>query len=200
MSINKLDGSQESTLSTKRVRWWTSFANFACCSCNWHGKITAAPTTTHILESTTTENDNKRQISVVGQSGSRFYTNMKKKNSKTFGYFLACSAVVMLKIELRPGCTRTKGYISRKQRRTKKVTSKLEQGLNFTVNGDFCFCNDDFSKQNPESKKRDFCRFSTTFKTVINLLLSKFRRWYFAKSTICIYSRYPYLKGILSNA
>ena len=106
----------------------------------------------------------------------------------------------MLKIELRPGCTRTKGYISRKKRRTKKVTCKLKQGLNFTVNGNFCFCNDDCSKQNPEGKKRDFCRFSTTFKTVINLLLSKFRRWYFAKSAICIYSRYPYLKGILSNA
>ena len=28
----------------------------------------------------TTENDNKREISVVGQSGSRFCTNMKKKN------------------------------------------------------------------------------------------------------------------------
>ena len=73
----------------------------------------------------------------------------------------------MLKIEPRPGCTRTKGYISRKQRRTKKVTSKLEQGLDFTVNGDFCFCNDDFSKQNPEGKTQDLSRFSTTLKTVI---------------------------------
>ena len=151
MSINKLDDSQESTLSTKRVRWWTSFANFACCSCNGPGMEkwrplrnevalgldygwTSWPATAHILEFTTTENDNKRQISVVGQSCSRFYTNMKKKNSKTFGCFLACSSVMMLKIEPRPGCTRTKGYISSKQRRTKKVTSKLEQGLNFTVN------------------------------------------------------------------
>ena len=48
--------------------------------------------------------------------------------------------------------------------------------MNFTVNGDFCFCNDDFSKQNPEGKAQDLCRFSTTLKKVINLLLSKFRR------------------------
>ena len=78
------------------------------------------------LKIATTENDIKREISVVGQSDSRFCTNMKKKEKK--GYFLACAAVtVMLKIEARPGCTRTRGYISRKQRRTKKVTSRLER-------------------------------------------------------------------------
>ena len=94
----------------------------------------------------------KWKQAVVGQSDSRFCTNMKKN-----GYFLACTAVVMLKIEARPGCTRTKGYISRKQRRTKKVTSKLEQGLNFTVNGDFWFCNDDFLKKwMNEIKRRDW--------------------------------------------
>ena len=102
---------------------------------------------------------------------------------------------MMLKIEPRPGCTRTKGYISRKQRRTKKVTSKLEQGLNFTVNGDFCFCNDDFSKQNTEGKTQDLCRFSTTLKTVINLLLSKFRRRYFAKSAFLRLFRISLFEG-----
>ena len=93
----------------------------------------------------------KWKQAVVGQSDSRFCTNMKKN-----GYFLACTAVVMLKIEARPGCTRTKGYISRKQRRTKKVTSKLEQGLNFTVNGDFWFCNDDFWKKSLKAGNRIF--------------------------------------------
>ena len=48
-----------------------------------------------------------------------------------------------------------------KQIRTKKVTCKLEQGLNVTVNVDFWFCNEDFCK-NPEGKKRDFCCFSIT--------------------------------------
>ena len=45
----------------------------------------------------------------------------------------------------------------------KKVTSKLSQGLNFTVNVDFWFCNADFCK-NPEGKKREFCLFSMTLK------------------------------------
>ena len=73
---------------------------------------------------------------------------------KTFGYFPACNAVVMLKIEARPGCTRTKdcnpGY-GKRIRTKKKVTSKLEQGLNFTVNTDFWSCNDDLCKK-PEGK------------------------------------------------
>ena len=50
-----------------------------------------------------------------------------------------------------------------KRIRTKEVTSKLEEGLNFTVNDDFWFCNDDFCKK-PEGKKRDFCRFSMSSK------------------------------------
>ena len=41
-------------------------------------------------------------------------SNMKKVREgmnavKNSGYFLACNAVVMLKIEARPGCTRTEG-------------------------------------------------------------------------------------------
>ena len=55
---------------------------------------------------------------------------------------------------------RTKGYISRKQIRTKKVTSKLEQGLNFTVNGDFWFCNDRwFLKKKSWRQKTGFLSF-----------------------------------------
>ena len=65
----------------------------------------------------------------------------------------------MLNIEARPGCTRTK-----------KVTSKLEQGLNFTVIVDFWFCKYDFYKK-PDGKKRDFCRFSMTSKTVIFVIV-----------------------------
>ena len=48
-----------------------------------------------------------------------------------------CSRDVENRGKARPGCTRTRGQFSTKQRRAKKVTSRLEQGLNFTVNGDF---------------------------------------------------------------
>ena len=53
---------------------------------------------------------------------------------------------------------------------TKKVTPKLEQGLNVTVDVDFWFCNDDACKK-PESKKCDFFRFSMTLKTVILVIV-----------------------------
>ena len=49
------------------------------------------------------------------------------------GYFPACSAVVM--------STPARNKIS------KKITSKLELGLNFAVNVDFWVCNDDFNKK-----------------------------------------------------
>ena len=54
---------------------------------------------------------------------------------KNSGFFSACNAVVMLKIEARPGCTVQKAS-ARETNKNKKVTSKLEQGLNFTVNDD----------------------------------------------------------------
>ena len=75
---------------------------------------------------------------------------MKKKEEGTnavkhCGFFLACNVVVMLKIEAKPGCNRTKGCSSaRETNKNKKVTSKLEQGLNFTVKGDFWLYNDTF--------------------------------------------------------
>jgi len=101
------------------------------------------------LEFKTTENHNKYEISVVGWGGFGLSINMKKVGErmnavKNSGYFLACNAVMMLKIEARPGCTRTKSCSSARERiKNKKVTSKLEQGLNCTVNGDFLFCYDD---------------------------------------------------------
>ena len=88
---------------------------------------------------------------------------------KNSGFFLPCNTVVMLKIEATPGCTVQKAT-ARETNKNKKVTPKLEQGLNFTVNDDFRFCNDDFCNKS-EGKKGDFCRFSTTLKTVISVLV-----------------------------
>ena len=54
----------------------------------------------------------------------------------------ACNAVVMLKIETRPGCPRTNSCGSAQEmNKKKKITSRLGQGLNFTVNVNFWFCN-----------------------------------------------------------
>ena len=88
---------------------------------------------------------------------------------KNSGFFTACNAVVMLKIEARPRCTVQKAS-ARETNKNKNVTSKLEQGLDFTVNDYFWFCNDDFCNK-PEGKKGDFCRLSMTLKTVISVLV-----------------------------
>ena len=106
------------------------FANLACSSWNWKNgppelKLLLDSTTDefldllqHILELTTTGNRNNRKISVVGRSGCGLSINMKKVGEgmnpvKNSGYFPACNAVVMLKMEaIRPGCTRTKGCSS----------------------------------------------------------------------------------------
>ena len=117
----------------------------------------------------TTENYNKSAISVVGRSGCGLGINVKRVGAgtnvvKNSGYFPACHVAVMLTIETKPGGTRTKSCSSaRETKKKKKVTSKQEQRLNFSVNVDFWFCNVDFCK-NPEGKKRDFCRFSMTLK------------------------------------
>ena len=79
------------------------------------------------------------------------------------------------------------------------VTSNLEQGLNFTVNVDFWFYNDNFCKK-PEDKKRDFCRFSMTSKT-LTFVLVQIRKGIFQKAlTFFAFIGYPYLKDILLNA
>ena len=70
----------------------------------------------HILEFATTEEHNKREISVVGQSGCGLSINMRYVGEETnaaenSGYFPACNAV-MLKIEAWPVCTRMRGCSS----------------------------------------------------------------------------------------
>ena len=129
INIIKHDGSEESTFSKKRVRWCTLFANLACSSWNWKNgpsklKLLWDLTTDefldlllHILELTTTGKRSNCEISLVGQSGFGLSINMKKVEERTnpvknSGYFPACNAVVMLKMEARPGCTRTKGCSS----------------------------------------------------------------------------------------
>lgn len=67
----------------------------------------------------------------------------------------------MLKIETRPGCTRTNGCGSAQEMNKnsrKKNASRLGQGLNVTVNVSFWFCNDDVNK-NQKSKNMIFVVF-----------------------------------------
>ena len=71
----------------------------------------------HILEFATTEEHNKREISVVGRGGCGLSVNMRYVGEETnaaenSGYFPACNAVVMLKIEAWPVCTRMRGCSS----------------------------------------------------------------------------------------
>ena len=131
----------------------------------------------HILEFATTEEHNKQEISVVGRGGCGLSINMKYVGKginavENSGYFPACSAVVMLKIEARSVCTRMRGCSSTPTRNKskKKVTSKLELGLNLAVNVDFWVCKDDFNKKKPEGKNV-ICCFSMTLKTVIFVLV-----------------------------
>ena len=80
--------------------------------------------------------------------------------AKNSGYFQACSAVVMLKIEARSVCTRTRGCSSAPAtNKSKKITCKLGLGLNFAVNVDFWVCNDDFNKNKTEGKNVIFVVF-----------------------------------------
>ena len=79
----------------------------------------------HILEFATTEEHNKREISMAGRSGCGLSINMKYVGKGTSaaensGYFPACSAVVMLKIEARSVCTRMRGRSSTPARNKSK--------------------------------------------------------------------------------
>ena len=79
----------------------------------------------HILEFATTEEHNKREISLVGRSGCRLSINMKyvgkgTNAAKNSGYFPACSAVVMLKIQPRSVYTRMRGCSSTPARNKSK--------------------------------------------------------------------------------
>ena len=86
----------------------------------------------------------------------------------------ACNAVVILKIEARPGCTITKGCCSsaRETNKNKKVTFKLQQGLNFTVDVEFGFATM-ISVKLPEGKKTRIVSFSMMLKTVNFVLVQK---------------------------
>ena len=67
----------------------------------------------------------------------------------------------MLKIEAGSVCTRMRGCSSTPARNksTRKITSKLELGLNFAVNVDFWVCKDDFNKEKTEGKNVIFVVF-----------------------------------------
>ena len=73
----------------------------------------------------------------------------------------ACNAIVILKIETRPGCTITKGCCSsaRETNKNRKVSFKPQQGLNFTVDVEFGFATVNSVKQPEGKKNRVLCRF-----------------------------------------
>ena len=62
----------------------------------------------------------------------------------------ACNAVVILKIEARPGCCSS----ARETNKNKGVTFKLQQGPNFTVDAGFATM---ISVKQPEGKKIAYC-------------------------------------------
>ena len=101
----------------------------------------------HSLEFATTEEHNKQEISVVGRSGCGLSINMKYVGKGTnaaenSGYFPACSAAVMLKIETRSVCTRMRGF----------SLTPARNKSNFAVNVDFWVCKDDFNKKKLKAK------------------------------------------------
>ena len=84
---------------------------------------------------------------MVGRSGCGLSINMKNVGkgtnaAKNSGYFPACSAVMMLKIEARSVCPGMKGCsLATARNKSRKITSMLGLGLNFAVNVDFWVCN-----------------------------------------------------------
>ena len=74
------------------------------------------------------------------------------------------NAVVMLKIEARPGYTRTEGCSLAQEMNNNKDWILLRMlTFGFAIYNDFC--------KKPEGKKHDFCHFSMTLKTVIFVLV-----------------------------
>ena len=141
---------------------------------------------------------------MVGWSGCGLGTNGKRAGAgtnavKNSGYFLASNVAVMLKIETRPGCTRTKSCdASRETKKNKKVTSKQEQRLNFLTFG-FAMM---ISVKNLKAIKRDLCRFSMTLKTVIFFLV-QIQKVIFCKNRRLFFfcdNGNPDLKDFLLNA
>ena len=87
------------------------------------------------------------------------HTNSKLHGRSEWLYIQhAMQSCMILKIEARPGCTITKGCCStaRETNKNKKVTFKLQQGLNFTVDVEFGFATI-ISVKLPEGKKNAYC-------------------------------------------
>ena len=136
--------------------------------------------------------DHALRISVVGWSGCGLGINGKRAGAgtnavKNSGYFLACNVAVMLKIETRPGCTRTKAVTRPgKRKRTKKslLSKNNDWILGWMLTFGFAMM---ISVKNLKAIKRDLCRFSMTLKRSF-FFLSKFKRWYFAKTADFLFS------------
>ena len=108
---------------------------------------------------------------------------------------------MILKIEARPGCTITKGCCSsaRETNKNKKVTFKVQQGLNFTVDVEFGFATMISVKQ-PEGKKTRIVLSFMMLKTVIFVLVQIEKVIVCKKADFLAFIGYSNLKDILFNA
>ena len=108
---------------------------------------------------------------------------------------------MILKIEARPGCTITKGCCSsaRETNKNKRVTFKLQQGPNFTVDVAFGFATMISAKQ-PEGKKTRIVSFFMTFKTVIFVFGQIEKVIVCKKADFFVFIGYPSVKDMLLNA
>ena len=107
---------------------------------------------------------------------------------KSSSYFPECNAVVKLKSKQGQDALQQKAVARpRETNEMKKITSKLEKGIEF-------YC------EWPEGKKRDFVVFSMTSKTVIFVIV-QIRKVIFCKkrSLFCVIG-YPFWKDYLLNA
>ena len=113
----------------------------------------------------------------------------------------ACNAVVILKMEARPGCTITKAAAAwpGKRIRTKKVTCKLQQGVKFTVDVEFGFVTM-ISVKLPEGKKTRIVSSFMMLKTVIFVLVQIEKVIVCKKAHFLVFIGYPSLKDLLLNA
>ena len=107
---------------------------------------------------------------------------------------------MILKIEARPGCTITKGCCSsaRETNKNKKVTFKVQQGLNFTVDVEFGFATMISVKQPEGKKKTRIVSFFMTFKTVIFVLVQIEKVIVCKKADFFVFIGYPSLKDLLN--
>ena len=109
---------------------------------------------------------------------------------------------MILKIEARLGYTIKKGCCSsaRETNKSKKVTFKVQQGLNFTVDVKFGFATMISVKQPEGKKKTRIVSFFMTFKTVIFVLVQIEKVIVCKKADFFVFIGYSNLKDILLNA